>query len=100
MTFQIAPKETELRTNWGNARMYCFSLSIEGKVGWRLPTIEELNVICKSENDFEHDYCWSSTEFYDISVLVQYFHKGDQYFQCGDDKNAGVNYVRAVRSID
>ena len=52
MKFEIAPIETETRGNWYEARMYCFSLDIDGKVGWRLPTKEELTAIYESENDF------------------------------------------------
>jgi hypothetical protein len=53
MNFEIAPKSTEIQTNWEEARMYCFSLNIDGKIGWRLPTKAELNEIYQSENDFE-----------------------------------------------
>ena len=45
MNFEIAPKEIEIQANWDDAKLYCFSLTIDGKVGWRLPTKDELNQI-------------------------------------------------------
>ena len=95
MNFEIAPKETEIRLNWDDARLYCFSLDIEGKTGWRLPTKEELNEIYESENDFEKAYYWSSTALTGNSTWNQNFHLG---FQSNSVKN-GYYYVRAIRSI-
>lgn len=63
MNFEIAPKETEVVTNWNAAKLYCFALTVNNKTGWRLPTVTELAEIAKIENDFEHGrYYWSSTE--------------------------------------
>lgn len=65
MNFEIAPKETEVKLNWDDAQLYCFSLNIDGKTGWRLPTKEEYNAILNSENDFRTDgYYWYSDEDY------------------------------------
>lgn len=41
MNFEIAPKSTEVKLNWDDAKLYCFSLAIDGKTGWRLPTVRE-----------------------------------------------------------
>jgi hypothetical protein len=100
MNFEIAPKSTEIQTNWDDAKLYCFSLNIDGKTGWRLPTKEELNEIYQSENDFENNWYWSSTEYssteYDgIFVWYQNMSNGVQYNRT---KN-GSYYVRAIRSI-
>ena len=63
MNFEIAPKSTEIKLNWDDARLYCFALDIDGKTGWRLPNREELNEIYESRNDFRKDwYYWSSAE--------------------------------------
>ena len=94
MKFEIAPKETEIQANWDDARLYCFSLNIKGKTGWRLPTKEELNEIYESDNDFQKSYYWSSTELTGNSAWNQNFHLG---FQSNSVKNG--NYcVRAIRS--
>jgi hypothetical protein len=96
MKFEIAPKETEIKANWYDARLYCFSLNIDGKVGWRLPTKEELNEIHESKNDFEKYWYWSSTELTGDRVWGQYFHNGRQYTS---NKNYGDTYVRAIRDL-
>jgi len=60
---EIAPKEYEISIGYQEARMYCFSLNIDGKIGWRLPTIEELENIYTCVNDFmKNGWYWSSTE--------------------------------------
>jgi hypothetical protein len=95
MNFEIAPKSTEIQSNWHNDIAYCDSLNIGGKTGWRLPTKAELNKIYKSENDFTYDYYWSSTEHDGNYVWNQYFDGGSQGFSV---KLYGGNYVRAIRS--
>jgi hypothetical protein len=96
MNFEMAPKETEIQANWDDANLYCFSLNIDGKTGWRLPTKDELNQIYESENDFVGNNYWSSTEGRGNCTWVQDFNDGDQY---NGLKNFGGNYVRAIRTI-
>jgi formylglycine-generating enzyme required for sulfatase activity len=96
MKFEIAPKSTEIESNWYDAKLYCFSLNIDGKVGWRLPTKEELDEIYESENDFIDAYYWSSTEYNGSSAWGQVFTSGTQF---SSSKNGGSYYVRAIRSI-
>ena len=62
MIFEIAPKWTEITATWYDAKLYCFTLNIDGKTGWRLPTKEELDQIYRSKNDFVGISYWSSTE--------------------------------------
>ena len=97
MNFEIAPKSTEIEANWDDARLYCFSLNIDSKVGWRLPTIEELITIYQSKNDLQKDGCyWSSTECNNRNyALVQNMNSGRQY---GNNKSFGGYQVRAIRS--
>jgi hypothetical protein len=95
MNFEIAPKSTETKLNWNDARLYCFSLNIDGKTGWRLPNKEELNEIYYSENDFEKRWYWTSTE-YDGSYV--WGHMGQDYGRGIDGKNS-VNHVRAIRDL-
>ena len=94
MNIEIAPKSTETRLKWDDARLYCFSLNIDGKTGWRLPTKEELNEIFESYNDFEKRVYWSSTENNGGGAWGQGFFKGYQY---ASGKGSG-SYVRAIRS--
>ena len=98
MNFEIAPKETEIVSNWDDANLYCFSLNIDGKTGWRLPTKDELNQIYESENDFrkEWEWYWSSTEANGSRAWLQYFSNGYQYSY---GKNYGRFHVRAVRNL-
>jgi hypothetical protein len=96
MNFEIAPKSTEIESNWFDAKLYCFSLNIDGKTGWRLPTKQELNEIYQSENDFENSWYWSSTEYDGDYAWAQGMSSGSQTY---DDKNDGGYYVRAIRSI-
>ena len=96
MNFEIAPKSTEIQANWYDARLYCFSLRIDGKTGWRLPTKEELNEIYESVNDFEKAWYWSSTEYNGNGAWGQDMSDGYQYASA---KGGGVSYVRAIRSI-
>jgi hypothetical protein len=96
MNFEIAPKSTEVRLTWEEARMYCFSLNIDGKIGWRLPTNDELDEIYESENDFIDAYYWSSTENYGGGAWAQNMSNGNQN---GNVKYGGGFYVRAIRSI-
>jgi hypothetical protein len=43
MNFEIAPVEYWLKISVDEIRLYLFSLNIDGKTGWRLPTGKELN---------------------------------------------------------
>ena len=96
MNFEIAPKSTEMKLNWADAKQYVEKLSIDGKTGWRLPTKEELNEIYESRNDFEETWYWSSTENKGYGAWGQNMGNGRQY---GGDKNYGGYYVRAIRNL-
>jgi hypothetical protein len=95
MNFEIAPKETEIQANWDDARLYCLFLNIDGAVGWRLPTKEELDYIYHSVNDFVGSNCWSSTEYFGNNAWYQSLSIGFQDFNNKDNSY----YVRAVRDI-
>jgi hypothetical protein len=57
MNFEIAPKETEIRANWYDAKLYCFSLNIDGKTGWRLPTDREFQNNCRIRGWYLNEQC-------------------------------------------
>ena len=96
MNFEIAPKESEIRANWEAACVYCFSLTIDGKTGWRLPTNDELNAIYKSKNDFRGHYYWSSTESNGNNAWARFMAHGSQF--SAKKSSPGV-YVRAIRDL-
>ena len=99
MNIEIAPKSTEIRANWYDARLYCFALNIDGKTGWRLPNKEELDEIYQSENDFEigwgWDWYWSSSETSVNGAWSQNFLYGNRFSYSKND----FIYVRAVRDL-
>jgi hypothetical protein len=104
MKFEISPKETEAFLNWFDAKLYCFSLNIDGKTGWRLPTKDELNHIYEYKNDFGCTYYWdfvdsfywSSSEYNANYAWCQNLSNGVQLSNYG--KNY-ISYVRAVRDL-
>jgi hypothetical protein len=60
LPFEIAPKISEKTCTRSDAISYCEFLGN----GWRLPTIDEFDLIYdRVEHDFEKDYYWSSTEY-------------------------------------
>lgn len=93
--FEVAPKETAIKANWDEANLYCTFCNHNGYTDWRLPTIEELDYIYNSKNDFVGSYYWSSTEYRGNYAWLQYFSSSGQHF-----KHKGYSYyVRAVRSL-
>ena len=104
MNFEIAPKSTEMRANWYDAKQHCETLTIDGKSDWRLPTREELNAIHESENDFDAIGYWSSTEDETNKdyVFFQYF-RDNTYYDDGfchpDMKQVEFYSVRAIRDL-
>jgi hypothetical protein len=65
MKFEIAfSADDELvELNYHDAKLYCFALNRNGKTGWRLPTLTELDALHKSYPEDLFGYCyWSSEE--------------------------------------
>jgi hypothetical protein len=97
LPFVIVAKAFEVKTDWYGAVKFCETLGD----GWRLPTLDELNVIYESENDFNKDWYWSST--------TGNSHTGDSSGAWSQDLNSGYqspslkthngHFVRAVRDI-
>jgi hypothetical protein len=96
MKIEIAPVSTEIEANWEDAILYCFSLNIDGRTGWRLPTLHELSEILKINSDFKRSWYWSNTCFERDYAMYQCFVSGKHRpchkinIQC---------YTRAVRDI-
>ena len=97
LSFEIAPRSTEIESTWYKDKFYCFSLNIDGKTGWRLPTKEELHEIyeSKSDNDFTKWEYWSATEYNSQVAWSELFTIGFQSLQ-----NKHNDYlVRAIRDL-
>ena len=45
MTIEIAHPDTWVQVNYNTANLSCLFLEIDGKKGWRLPTMEEADLI-------------------------------------------------------
>ena len=88
MNFEIAPKETEIHANWNDAKLYCFSINIDGKTGWRLPNREELCEIFNSEHDYKPEWYWSCAAYTGYNAGQQYLYS-----------MVTEKCVRAVRSL-
>ena len=90
--FKIAAVSTEKSLNWNDAIQYAMSL---GK-GWRLPTMDELDQIYLSDNDFAGHQYWASDNGRDAySACYIDFGNGDK----SDRSDKGNNYrVRAIKA--
>lgn len=92
LPFEIADRRTEKRLTWYEAQVYVKTLGD----GWRLPTSEELDLIYKSDNDFEEAWYWSSTEFGKLA-WNQYFYNGPMSGTKDYHDKTFHGYVRAIR---
>jgi len=102
---QISP-DFEKKMNWNEATSECAKLDN----GWRLPTREELNLICRTFHkngigNFKNDFYWSKTlsitKYPNDSAWVTSFHSSNNSFSSDliMEKNHYL-YVRAVRSFN
>ena len=60
MNIELAPIEYTKAMTWDEAKLYCFSLSIDDTVGWRMPTSDELDELFFSDYDFHELVYWAS----------------------------------------
>ncbi len=103
---EVAEKDFPEKMNWEDAKKACERLG----EGWRLPTIEELKIICqnKTVNEFNikdsHPY-WSSTKngedingtpFFSILTFDSYCSSNSS---SRDGYSFDLNRVRAVRTF-
>ena len=82
------------KMNWLEAKQACVDLGD----GWRLPTIDELNVLYINKDKvggFSRNFYWSSKEDYYDSAWGQNLFFGLQYY---NDKNYKAD-VRSVRTF-
>lgn len=64
LPFELAPRSSEVHTDtFDAAKLYCFSLNIDGNIGWRLPTNQELSDL-QTIDGASHNWYWSSDDDY------------------------------------
>jgi hypothetical protein len=87
------------RYNWKDAKKYCDDYSKDDYSDWRLPTKDELDLLCKlyfMVGNFVHKFYWSSSEFEDDNDYA--WLENLTHFQNYKIKRNG-NRVRPVRSF-
>ena len=87
--------EIDTCLEWDDARLYCFSLDVDGKTGWRLPTIEELTALYEVGLIHSKLSYWSST-VYEDEIMYMNFKNGIREF--GNIIYKGI-HVMAVRDL-
>ena len=104
MAVEFAPDDYhKFELDWYEAKLYCFSLNIDGKVGWRLPTIYEIIEedwgLC--EDDFSV-WVWASDPVKNINNSQKYAYQYDlcdgELFTIGKNGSEGV-WVYPVRDL-
>jgi len=91
-TIEWIELDTE-QMNWNSARLYCFALRIDGKVGWRLPTIEELDSLHHTKV-IQSDLGYWSSNVYETEVVYKDFETGLRSFYTLD------NYLNIIAVRD
>lgn len=100
MNLILAPKETEVRLNWYDAKRYCERLTTHAHTDWRLPTIYELGYLAQEYPlEFSQDEYWSSSERWKGSPGAYFIHRSvdGPLLSCWKEKQL---LVKAVRKIE
>ena len=88
-TFEIAPVDYWQALRFDDARLYCFSLNIDGKTGWRLPTKEELIRILSAHETANYTLYWAQEAD---------FHK-DRMAHCVYNDGISTGYIYKTEQI-
>lgn len=91
LPFIVIDKNMERALGWQQASSWVSSLGS----GWRLPTLEELDIIGNVCNDFEPEDYWSSVTQYSTMAWFRSFANG-KWEYTGQSHTC---YVRAIRDI-
>ena len=58
---EISPLDYEQVLEWEDAKLYCFSLTVDDKTGWRLPTLADLiDIYTRSDIECSPERYWAS----------------------------------------
>jgi hypothetical protein len=96
-SIEVAPIEYHEILHWDEARLYCFSLTIDGTVGWRMPTCDELDELFLSDYDFHRLIYWSS-ECNETHAWTKWFDHGITDLNDKNDDGLAIAIV-PVRDI-
>lgn len=95
--FEVAPKSTEKFLTWHDAKLYCFTLLVNGNAGWRLPNKIELSIMCQFRTkDYEEYYYWATEEDSE-TAWNQMFNNGG--YLGVQSKKRYKAYTRAIRDL-
>ena len=94
MNIEIAPIEFQKELNWEDAKLYCFSLTIDGKTGWRLPTNKEQEFLQSQTVESSDEWYWTSNDDDDWVVCYNWHSElGSHSFK------EHIRYARPVRDL-
>lgn len=84
--------------DWDEAIQCCIDYHAGGFTDWRLPSLDELNILYQNKSlagSFERFSYWSSTEYAEHFAWFQNFYTGIQ----DNDFKDNTCYVRAIRNF-
>jgi hypothetical protein len=94
----VSKEDLSATADWDEAMQYCGEYDAGGFHDWRLPTIDELNLLYENKNlvgSFVRFSYWSSTEYAEHFAWFQNFHNGNR----DNDFKDNTCYVRAIRAF-
>ena len=94
----VSTQDLSGTADWDEAIQYCRDHRAGGFDDWRLPAIDELNLLYLNKDkigSFERFSYWSCTEYAEHFGWFQHFHNGMQ----DNDFKDNTCYVRAIRSF-
>lgn len=94
----VSKQDLSATADWNEAIQFCTDYREGGFDDWRLPTIDELNLVYKNKDQvgsFVRFSYWSSTEYAGHFAWFQNFYTGTQ----DNDFKDNTCYVRAIRSF-
>lgn len=95
MNIELAPIEYQKALNWYDANLYCFSLNIDGKIGWRLPTVKEESWLKHQSIPSSDEWYWTADEQGDSVVCYNWHSELGSHVH----KEQNCCYARPVRVL-
>lgn len=104
LNIEIAPEQYCKMMNWNDAKLYAFSLNIDGRIGWRLPSDEEMGILLRDNPRFNVQFLsyWVTvTRPYKVNNPVKEYvvfktDSGNHFETRGIEK---VQYTTLVRDL-